>query len=51
MDFQKVIYENVEKNIHFTTDISIFTLGNEKKTIANQILQTIVGQVNFLAGN
>ena len=32
MDFQEVIYGNVEKkNIHFTTDISIFTLGNEKK--------------------
>ena len=24
MDSQKVIYENVEKNIHFTTDISIY---------------------------
>ena len=25
VDFLKVIYENVEKNIHFTTSISIST--------------------------
>ena len=25
MDSRKVIYENVEKNIHFTTDIPIYT--------------------------
>ena len=25
MDSRKVIYENVEKNIHFTIDISIYT--------------------------
>ena len=24
MDSQKVIYENIEKNIHFTTDISVY---------------------------
>ena len=25
MDSREVIYENVEKNIHFTTEISIYT--------------------------
>ena len=24
MDFQKVIYQNVEKNIHFTANLSIY---------------------------
>ena len=26
MDFRKVIYENVEKNIHFITNMSIYTV-------------------------
>ena len=25
MDSRKAIYENIEKNTHFTTDISIYT--------------------------
>ena len=36
-----------KNNIHFTTDISIFTLGNEKKIIATKNLKCSIEPIKW----
>ena len=51
MDFRKVNYENVgKKNIHFTTNISIYipTLGNEKEKQQIKFYEKSMSELIFL---
>ena len=46
MDFQKVIYENVEKNIHFTTDIEMYCNAERMDDIGTIMLVETGMQAN-----